>query len=69
MTIDGMPAGGTVMQPIPNNAAPFGNPYTPQEQAMSQNAAVNPYDASNMSALPNQSIIQNNLPPRPDQQR
>ncbi|MBR2694922.1 MAG: hypothetical protein IKE69_11990 [Thermoguttaceae bacterium] len=69
MTFDGMPAGGTVMQPIPNNAESFGSPYTQQEQAISQNAAVNPYDASNMSALPNQSIIQENLPPRPDQQR
>ncbi len=69
MSADGMPIGGTVMQPIPNNAAPFGDPYTQQEQAMSQDAAVNPYNASNMSGLPNQSIIQDNLPPKPDQQQ
>ncbi|MBO7726327.1 MAG: hypothetical protein J6S40_07630 [Thermoguttaceae bacterium] len=67
--VDGMPIGGTTMQPIPSNAAPFGDPYTPQEQAISQSAAANPYNAADMSALPNQSIIQENLPPRPDQQQ
>ena len=30
---------------------------------------MNPYDQANMSALPNQSIIQENLPPRPGEQQ
>lgn len=64
-----MPVDGAYMQPIPNNGASFGDPYTQQEQTISQNAAMNPYDQANMSALPNQSIIQENLPPRPGEQQ
>lgn len=56
-------------QPIPNNGAVFGEPYTPQEQALSENAVGNSYNTSNMSDLPNQSLMQGDLPPRPDQQQ
>ena len=56
-------------QPIPNNGAMFGEPYTPQEQALSENAVGNTYNTSNMSDLPNQSLMQGDLPPRPAQQQ